>query len=87
VVLAGIAGLSLTYFRVAPFLPEYEPGLLSCGALVVGGATLFLAASSTDVWARFARPASALMVVAALGASVYTGVAARLWFQVVIQFS
>jgi hypothetical protein len=33
------------------------------------------------------RPAAAVMIVVALGASVYAGVVTRLWIQAVIQFS
>lgn len=87
VTVAGTAGWLLMYFTASPYVPEYDAALLVCGALVLAGATLFLAASSAAAWARLARPGSAVIVVGALGASLYTGVAARLWFQAVIHFS
>ena len=87
VVGVGIAGLLLTYFTVPRFLPEYGPALLWCGLLALGGASLLLCAGSDARWATVLRPAAAVLVVTAIGASVYSGVATRVWIQAVIATS
>jgi hypothetical protein len=84
---AGAVGLWLAYFTVPRFLPEYGPGIVLTAVLLVAGVLLFTTASSAAGWARLLRSAAVIAVVGATAASVYSGVATRLWIQAVIQFS
>jgi hypothetical protein len=85
---AGAVGLWLAYFTVPRFLPEYGPGIAITAVLLLAGVLLLTTASSGGAgWARRLRSAAVIAVVGATAASVYSGVATRLWIQAVIQFS
>ena len=83
----GLAGFLVTYFWVPGFLPTYGAGLLWSGLLALGGGAL-LAASRSHAGRRAGalQLAAAVIVVTALVASVYSGVALRLWVQTVNHF-
>jgi hypothetical protein len=75
----------LIYFTLPHYMPEYTPGLLWLSLLTIAGAGLFAAAGSRGRHARLVGSAGALAMVVALGGSIYSGVATRVWIQAVIQ--
>lgn len=84
---AGAVGLWLAYFTVPRFLPEYGLGIALTAVLFLAGVLLFTTASSGAGWAPRLRSAAVIAAVGATAASLYSGVATRLWIQAVIQFS
>lgn len=86
--LAGLIGFVGIYSWFLTFEPIYQPGLLWCGVLASGGVALVVGSTTrAGSWAGFVRPAALAVVVTALGASVWTGVAVHLWVRAVVRFS